>query len=296
VKEKPGLISPNTVEVALGDALEWGIQRWVTWSGREAHISEVPWLAGPVGKGRIGSGFYEEYAREAGLEIIRDDSEAGLLPDFGALAGEGFDPGKVHTMIRDFYERTARYSLEAWSEWSRVLRYPPRTLIYLVSRNIQQLNLPTSSSAVDAGMSSELVRLVDPATRATPYTGWLRLSVATGAVIYAGFYTTCGLPGREGRFVKVVFPLPDGSATVVLRPENRPDGSFALVSAGDDFGDAGYYRVHRGLDGTLRTKYVPIKEVIHVFVDRAGTLRTNHALGLWRARFLTLHYEISRRG
>ena len=159
----------------------------------------------------------------------RCDPEAGLLPDFGALAGE----------------RTVRYGLEVWSEWSRVLRYPPRTLIYLVSRNIQQLNLPTSSSAVDAGMSSELVRLVDPATRATPYTGWLRRSVATGAVIYAGFYTTCGLPGREGRFVKVVFPLPDGSATVVLRPENRPDGSFALVSAGDDFGDAGYYRVPR---------------------------------------------------
>jgi hypothetical protein len=80
-----------------------------------------------------------------------------------------------------------------------------------------------------------------------------------------------------------------------LRPENRPDGSFALVSAGDGFGDAGYYRVHRGPDDTLRAKYVPIKEEIHVFVDCAGTLRTNHTLALWRARFLTLYYEISRR-
>jgi hypothetical protein len=86
----------------------------------EVRISEAPWLAGPVGKGRIDSGFPEEYAREAGLEIIRDDPVAWLLPDFGALAGE----------------RTARYGLEVWSEWSRVLRYPPRTLIYLVSRNI----------------------------------------------------------------------------------------------------------------------------------------------------------------
>ena len=289
-------VRPNVAEVALGNVLEWGIQRWVAWSGREARISDAPWLEGPIGESRIGPDFYAAYAREEGLELVEDDPETGLLTDFSVLSGGGFDAAMVRPEIRDFYERTARYSLEAWSEWSRVLRYPPRTLIYLVSRNIQQLNLPTSSSAVDAGMSSELIRLVDPATRATPYTGWLRRSVATGAVIYAGFYTTCGLPGREGRFVKVVFPLPDGSATVVLRPENRPDGSFALVSAGDDFGDAGYYRVHRGLDGTLRTKYVPIKEVIHVFVDRAGTLRTNHTLVLWRARFLTLHYEISRRG
>jgi hypothetical protein len=290
---KPRLISPNTVEVALGNALEWSIQRWVGTTGRKARTEDASWLAGPVGNERVGSGFYEEYARKAGLEIVRGDPDAGLLPDFGALAGEGFDPGKVHPMIQDFYERTARYGLEVWSEWSRVLRYPSRTLIYLVSRNIQQLNLPTSSPA-DSGMSSELIRLTDPATGATPYTGWLRRSVATGTVIYAGFYTTCALPGREGRFAKVVFPLPHGSATVVLRPENRPDGSFALVS--DGYGDAGYYRVHRGPDGTFRTKYVPIKEVIHVFVDRAGTLRTNHTLALWRARFLTLHYEISRRG
>jgi hypothetical protein len=295
MKERTETVRPNAVEVALGDVLEWGIQRWVTCSGKEVRIVDAPWLEGPIGERRIGAVFYEVYAKEAGMEIVRGDPDAGLLPDFGALAGEGFDPGKVHSMIRDFYERTARYGLEVWSEWSRVLRYPPRTLIYLVSRNIQQLNLPTSSPA-DTGMSSELIRLTDPTTGATPYTGWLRRSVTTDAVIYAGFYTTCALPGREGRFVKVVFPLPDGSATVVLRPENRPDGSFALVSTGDGFGDAGYYRVHRGPDDTLRAKYVPIKERIQVFVDRAGTLRTDHTLALWRARFLTLHYEISRRG
>jgi hypothetical protein len=287
-------MSLNALEVALGNGLEWSIQSWVNTTGRKVRIAETPWLEGPIGERRIGAEFYEVYAREAGVEIVRDDPAAGLVPDFGALAGEGFDPGKVHPMIGDFYERTARYGLEVRSEWDRVLRYPPRTLIYLVSRSIQQLNLPTSSP--DAGMSSELIRLADPASGAPPYTGWLRRSVATGAGIYAGVYTTCALPGREGRFVKVVFPLPGGSATVVLRPENRPGGSLALVSDGEGFGDAGYYRVHRGPDDTLRAKYVPIKEEIHVFVDRGGTLRTNHTLSFWRARFLTLHYEISRHG
>lgn len=211
-------------------------------TGRKIHAEDAPWLVGPVGGHRIGAGFYEEYARKAGLEIVADDPNAGLLPSFGALAGGGFDPSLVRHEIRDFYERTARYGMEVRPEWSQVFRHPPKTLIYLVSRDIQQLNLPGASG--DAGMSSEVIHLVDPRTGATPYAGWLRRSPSTGGVVYAGFYTTCELPGREGRYVKVVFPLPDGSATVVLRPENHLDGSFALVSAGDGFGDAGYYRVH----------------------------------------------------
>ena len=51
--------------------------------------------------------------------------------------------------------------------------------------------------------------------------------------------------------MKVVFLLPGGSATVLLRPENRPDGSLALVSDRDGFGGAGYYRVHRAEEGTV---------------------------------------------
>jgi hypothetical protein len=283
---------PNAVEKALGDVLEWGIQRWVA-MGRAVRIPEAPWLAGPVGGERIGAGFYEEYARGAGLEVVTGDVDAGLLPDFGALAGGGFDPGSVRPEIRRFYERTARYGLDVWSEWRGPLRFLARTLIYLVSRSIQQLNLPTSPLATSAGMSSELILLVDPATGEAPYAGWLRRSAATNEVIYAGFYTTCELPDRPGRFVKVVFPLPGGSATVVLRPENRPDGSFALVSSGSKFGEAGYYRVHRTGEDTLRAKYVPIKEDIHVFVDPAGVLRTNHAFAFGKVRFLTLHYKIT---
>ena len=101
------LARPNAVEVALGDALEWGIQRWVAWSGRKAWAAESPWLEGPVGEKHIGAEFYEAYARETGLEAVTDDEDAGLLPNFDVLAGEGFDPSLVRSEIRDFYERTA---------------------------------------------------------------------------------------------------------------------------------------------------------------------------------------------
>jgi len=35
-----------------------------------------------------------------------------------------------------------------------------------------------------------------------------------------------------------------------------------------------------------------MKEVIHVFVDQAGRLRTDHAFAFGKIRFLTLRYEI----
>src|SRR5215217_7953960 len=93
MKQRTRKVWPNTVEVALGDALEWGIQRWVVWTGRETRISEAPWLEGPIGERRIGPDFYEAYAREEALELVEGEPETGLLMDFSVLSGGGFEAG-----------------------------------------------------------------------------------------------------------------------------------------------------------------------------------------------------------
>jgi hypothetical protein len=145
-------------------------------------------------------------------------------------------------------------------------------------------------------MKNKLIHLEDPATNVTPYAGWLRRSAVTGDAMLAGLYTTCELPRESGRFFKGVYPLPGGSATTIFRPENRPEGSFALVSDGRRFGEAGYYRIHRINGGALRVKRVPMEETLYVFVNSEGALHARHVFAFRRARFLTLHYEISRRG
>jgi hypothetical protein len=284
---------PNALEVALGDGLEWSIQSWVSTTGRKVRIAEEPWLEGPIGNEYIGARFYEGYVREAGLDVVTDDEDAGLLPNLDALAGEGFDPSLVHPKIRDFYERTARYDLLAQIGWSGPFKHPPRTLIYLVGRNVGQFDIPLSAPAV--AMKNELIELKDPTTDVTSYVGWLRRSAATGEAMLAGLYTTCGLPAACGRFFKGVYPLPGGSATTIFRPENRPDGSFALDSDGRRFGEVGYYRIHRTDSGALRVKRVPMEETIHVFVDPEGTLHARHTFAFRRAHFLHLNYEISPR-
>jgi hypothetical protein len=291
MSDEARLVRPNALEVALGGALEWAIQRWTSITGRKVHAEDAPWLAGPVGEERIGANFFEGYAGEVGLEAVADE-DAGLLADFRVLAGERFDPSSVRPEVRDFYERTARYDLCVRIDWSGPFRHPPRTLIYLVGRNVGQFDIPLSPSTIT--MENELIHLRDPATSETPYAGWLRRSAATGEPMLAGLYTTCGLPLGCGRFFKGVYPLPGGSATTIFRPENRPDGSFALVSDGRRFGEAGYYRIHR-TDGTLRVKQVPLKETLHVSSDSNGALLASHEFAFCGVRFLTLRYDISRR-
>jgi hypothetical protein len=41
---------------------------------------------------------------------------------------------------------------------------------------------------------------------------------------------------------------------------------------------------------------MPMEETIHVFVDSKGAPHARHAFTFWKARFLTPHFEISRRG
>jgi len=142
VKRSIRTTRPNAVEAALGDALEWAIQRWVLTTGWKVHAEDTPWLAGPAGKVRIGTGFYEEYAHVAGLKTVTDDPDAGLLPDFDVIAGDGFDPSLDRPGIRDFYQRTARYDLSVQIGWSGPFSHLPLTLIYLVGRNVGQFDIP----------------------------------------------------------------------------------------------------------------------------------------------------------
>jgi len=115
-------------------------------------------------------------------------------------------------------------------------------------------------------------------------------------VLYAGLYSVATPPHASGPCIKVVFPLPNGNATVLLEPTVEPDGSLVLLSAGDRFGGPGFYFTVDAGDGTIWAKPVTqFHERIHVYVDDEGQLRTDHRFWLWHRRFLRLHYLLDVR-
>jgi hypothetical protein len=118
----------------------------------------------------------------------------------------------------------------------------------------------------------------------------------TGDVIYAGAYTSCTPPNLGYECVKVVFPLPNGNATVILWPENLADGSLKLHSSGERFGDAGFYLLVYTTENRAHVKYVKaMKETLHVYIDDHNELRTDHIFKFWGATFLQLHYRIRKK-
>lgn len=273
---------------------DWLTQRWVCLTGRRVNLAATPWLAGPLAPTTgIGPNYFESLARAQGLRIHQPDRAAGVIADFATLRGESFEPSKIRPSVARFYEQTSAYELDAWAEWCGCFRPFGWLLAVIFSRRLQQLNVPLSGLDTSKGVTNEVFQFIEPATGLTRLTAWFRRLRSTGNVLYAGFYSVCTLPGCSDPCVKVVFPLPNGNAIVVMRTEHLEDGSFVVTSAGDDFGDPGFYFTVHVDSGSVRARYVrALRESIHVFPAEDGLLRADHVLTYFGATFLRLHYRM----
>ena len=124
---------------------------------------------------------------------------------------------------------------------------------------------------------------------------WFRRLKADGTVVYSGVYSTCLLPSGE-KALKIIFPLPQGSATVVLRPTVDTKGNLLLESRGERFGDPGFVFLVRDRKGQDWRHYLrSFHELIHVFVDEEGVLRADHSMSLSNRLAYQLHYKMVRK-
>lgn len=277
-----------------GNLSDWVTQQWVKATGRSVTLASDPWLEGPVGPTvGIGVDFFTTLARQRGLSLVREAGVRGLLSNMEQLRSADFDSGLVNERVKDFYTRTSTYDLDAWAEWSVAFRPFGRLLALLFSRRLQQLNIPLSGLDTSGGMTSEVLHLVDPASGTVQLTAWVRELLSTRRVLYVGTYSACTIPGRVGPCLKVVFPLPNGNAIVIMRPVLHADGSITVVSTGAEFGDPGFYfTVHDGA-GKIWARYVrTMREGIHVYPAEEGRVRADHELTIFGATFLRLHYRL----
>jgi hypothetical protein len=170
-----------------------------------------------------------------------------------------------------------------------------KALSVFFSRRLQQLNVPLSPLDSAKGMTSHILQMKNPGSDKILQTAWIRQLHATKNVLYAGSYSICNIPGHPTPCIKVVFPLPNGNAIVLMNPEVHPDGSLSVKSIGKKFGDPGFYFVvHQG-NGMIWARYVRrMKEEIHVYAAEAHTVRADHILWLWGREFLRLHYRMRK--
>lgn len=254
-----------------------GAQRWL-----DAPMS----ASSPIGDGWL-------HAAATALDGKVDDAahHAGLLSDMSLLNGPEFTATGLRPEIRDFYERTSNWRMEAWSQWSAVFQPGGELVSRLFGRRVQQLALPTRPLDMARGMDSRVVPINGPAgdQRAA---GWLRTLRSTGQYVFSGCYSIRQVPGARRPSVHVAFPLESGNVQVFLEPRVLPGGELELSSPLGAFGENGAYVVveHRGRAHAAR---LPLGERFHVYVDDEGILRTDHTLRLWSARVLRIHYKLT---
>jgi hypothetical protein len=280
--------------MAAGGALVDRVtQFWVRATGRRVDLAASPWLEGPIGKtDRIGTTVFDELIANRGERSDSPETVGLLRADDvsdSALKLDGTAPE-----VRSFYFETSRFDLDSWAQWAGMFRPFGWLLAVIFSRRLQQLNVPLSSLDTSRGMSSNVFAVVDRAGR-HQFTAWVRQLRATGNVIYAGAYSTAIVPAGATVCVRVVFPLPNGNAIVLMRPVVNADGSLTLVSSGEGFGAPGFYFTVHGRDGRVTARYVKsLRESIRVFVAD-GEVRADHQLSLWGRTFLRLHYQCRKR-
>ncbi len=267
-------------------------QRWVRLTGHRVDVADHPWLAGPTGAPDVVSDRWVcAEARRLGGTATPAESSAGLLASVAELAGATFVPDRLHGVIRDFYERTTGWRMQVWSEWSTLARPFGWALSRVFAHRLQQLALPLRPLETAYGVDSAVVAVRGRDTHLG--TAWVRRLRATGQVLYSGWYTTALLPGSDQPSVRVVFPLPNGSLIVFLRPANTGRGGLRLVSPLGRFGQDGAYLVVRDrTGGRAWARRVPIAERFDVYVDNDGVLRTDHDLRLWATPALRLRYRM----
>jgi len=288
--EGSGVMARQTV--ALASTLDLSTRYFWRIVGRPVDVaSEHAWLDSPT-NARGGVGDQWLHSLEQSGRVRRAASEDGLLETMSALDGPDFSSCAVDPAVRDFYEHTASWRMQVWSQWNALFAPGGELIARLFGRRVEQLALPVEPLAVSQGMSS-VVRVVEDPSGARLGAAWLRTLRLDGSKVYSGFYRVGRLPGIDQPHVKVAFPLESGSVQVWLAPANDTDGSFWLRSRSARFGADGAY-VAAQVGGRWYAAQVPLRETFHVFVDPEGVLRTDHSLNVGRWQALRLHYRLDR--
>ena len=272
-------------------ALDLATRKFWRTVGRPVDLSGADsWLSAPVSAGsEVGDGWLVAEAERLDGRIVEDHPDAGLLASMSALDGPGFAAGDLDPRIRDFYEHTARWRMEAWASWSPALWPGGELISRLFGRRVQQLALPTRPLDVAQGIDSTVTVIAD-AEGDQLAAAWLRTLRATGDYVFSGCYSVRSLPDADRPSVHVAFPLEAGNVQVFLRPYAE-DGALVLESPPGHYGaDGAYVVVEDG--GRAFAARVPVHETFRVYVDPFGVLRTDHVLKLRGTTAVRLNYGL----
>jgi len=273
---------------------DWITQQWVILFGNKIDSKEQKWLLGPFGRTNgIGLKFIDQLAKQERLKIDNQNRNKGLIQSISELNLDKDEILKLSKHVINFYENTANYDLELKVKWNPFFKIFGILLRIIFSKRIQQLNVPIQSIKDSKELTNKIIHLIDPTTNEVKRKIWLRTFKATEQVVYSGVYETCTLPSGK-TCIKAIFPLPNGSATVILAPKVGDNGELILESSGKKIGDSGFYFLLKDSKGKLWTKFIKSFKDNLVVSSKKEKLTAIQTLTLWNLRVLKFEYNIKK--
>lgn len=273
---------------------DWITQQWVILFGQKIDKLEHKWLLGPFGElNGIGVKFIKQLANKENLVIDNQKNGKGLIQSINQLNLSEKELEVLSKNIIDFYQSTSDYKLKLKVKWNPFFKIFGLLLRVIFSKRIQQLNVPITSIENSETLKSEIIHLKDKNTNEVKRTIWLRAYQTTGQVVYSGVYETCVIPSGK-TCIKAIFPLPNGSATVILTPKVGKNGELILESAGNRIGDSGFYFLLKDSKGQLWSKYIKSFKDKLVVRSENENITASQTLTLWNLRVLKFEYKIKK--
>ena len=270
-------------------------QQWVILFGKKIIENQNKWLLGPFGSTKgIGVKFIKQLAKNEQLIIDEKENDKGILSSINQLNLSSEEQNKLSKNVIDFYENTSNYDFDLKVNWNPFFKGFGVLLRLLFSNRIEQLNVPIENIEDSESLKSDIIQLLDVTTKEVKRTIWLRSFKATGEVVYSGVYETCVIPSGQ-TCIKAIFPLPNGSATVILSPSVGENGELILTSSGKKIGDSGFYFLLNDSKGNLWTKFIKSFKDELVISSKNENIIAIQTLTLWNLRVLQFTYHINKK-
>ncbi|MBK3497161.1 YndJ family protein [Viridibacillus sp. YIM B01967] len=204
------------------------------------------------------------------------DSHPGLVDDLSVFV----DTEALPKTIIEFYEQTDRYQLFASIKWA--VWFKPFAMIYkLVSKQMQQLNLPISSKETE--MTGEIKRIDTIVDGRVKPRAWIRK--VQQQTVFVAIYSQHKTAGRS--YMNIALPLPLSSMIGILQIDEK-NGCLILTSEGEE--DAGIYLTV----GQFLFK-LPLSEHFTITETSKGNLTALHKMKIFGIPFLRIDYRILRK-
>ncbi len=274
---------------------DWFTQQWVILWGQKIIPTEYKWLVGPFGElNGIGEDFIYQLAEKEDLIVERNSKTKGLINSIDELNLSSEELDILSKEVICFYEQTANFNLQFYVKWNPFFIVFGFIVNRLFSQRINQLNIPTDNHHESESLSSEIIKLISRCNNEVKYTIWLRKFRSTGKVIYSGIYGTCELPSGA-TCVKVIFPLPKGNATVIMKPSVGNSNELILDSSGKKFGDAGFYFLLNDSKGNFWAQFISSFTDKLTVSHKTNFLYAKQTLKLWNLNVASFNYVIKRK-